>query len=540
MKFLARSLLTSLLACFALSELQAELPASPQRICSSVVFRSLHGAQLAIGILAQHSVIRILGDDSATWQIDDDLGPKKRHPHGKASADAIVTGESYKLQAGQSTDGALVLIGGNGSINGTVNGDLVLIGSRATLAGTVNGDFVTICSNLSIDPGAVANGDYVSVASQVKGEEELTANGDRLNLNTFSPGVPVVKEVLGNIVQLRAMSPSSIFSWALAIVTLTVCLVLGLSFPNLFAKTETIIRNRPGPSFLVGLAVVLGGALLSFLLAITIIGIIALPFLGLALFILHILGCTAVCYSIGRRIAPQFAEQQRYAACLWITLGTVVLWVLYCLPIIGFMAAGAVSLLGLGTFAIYLVDRDRSSSPRPQLTTSAPADSENPAILLSRPPHLPGVEPPMVIAESRAQFLPRLLANVIDLTVLYVLLNSLHLTHATIPVWVLYRFGMFAWRSSTLGQIVLQLRVQKPDGTSLIGDYSGALIRALSSLISLIPLGLGFIWILFNRDLEAWHDKISATYVVQLNRSASQSATPPSSAGPTPTPPPTI
>jgi uncharacterized RDD family membrane protein YckC len=103
-----------------------------------------------------------------------------------------------------------------------------------------------------------------------------------------------------------------------------------------------------------------------------------------------------------------------------------------------------------------------------------------------------------------------------------------------------YRFGMFAWKSSTLGQIVLNLRVQKPDGTFLVGDYSGALIRALSSLLSLIPLGLGFIWILFNRDLEAWHDKISATYVVQLNASATRSTTPPSSAGPTATPPPTM
>jgi uncharacterized RDD family membrane protein YckC len=99
---------------------------------------------------------------------------------------------------------------------------------------------------------------------------------------------------------------------------------------------------------------------------------------------------------------------------------------------------------------------------------------------------------------------------------------------------------MFVWKSSTLGQIVLNLQVQKRDGSSLVSDYSGALIRALSSLLSLIPLGLGFIWILFNRDLEAWHDKISETYVVQLNPSATRSTTPPPSAGPTTTPPQTM
>jgi uncharacterized RDD family membrane protein YckC len=99
---------------------------------------------------------------------------------------------------------------------------------------------------------------------------------------------------------------------------------------------------------------------------------------------------------------------------------------------------------------------------------------------------------------------------------------------------------MFVWKSSTLGQIVLNLQVQKLDASTLTGDYSGALIRALSSLLSLIPFGLGFIWILFNRDLQAWHDKISETYVVRLNPSPDRSATPPSSSGPTATPPQTM
>jgi MFS family permease len=539
MKHFARFVLACLLACIALTEVQAELPASPRRTWINVVTRSLRGVQLVIGTLAQHSLFRIQAADSTTWQISDDLPTKKGHQHGRGGDDAIVTGESYSLDAGKSSNGAVVLLGGYGEINGTVNGDLVLIGSKATLAGTVNGDLVTIGSNLNIYSGAVANGDYVSVTSEVKGEQELTANGERVTLNTFSPAVPVIKEVLTNIVQLRPMSPSSRFSWSLLIIALIVCSVLSLIVPKVFARTETIIRDRPGPSLLVGLAVILGGAMLSFLLTITVIGIIALPFLALALFILNILGGTSVCYSLGKRIAPQFAER-RSAVYVWIILGTVVIWTLFCIPIIGFIAAGLVSLLGLGAFVIYLVDRYWSNTPQPQLPTSAPREPENPPAVHSSPLALPNVEPAIVIGAPRAQFLPRLLANIIDLIVLYVLLRSLHLTHATIPVWVLYRFGMFAWKSSTLGQIVLNLRVQKPDGTFLVGDYSGALIRALSSVLSLIPLGLGFIWILFNRDLEAWHDKISATYVVQLNASATRSTTPPSSAGPTATPPPTM
>jgi uncharacterized RDD family membrane protein YckC len=538
MKQFVRFALTCLLACIAFSEVHGELVANSRPNCIDAVLRSLRGAQQVIGTLAQHSVLRIRAEDSSDEEAEDEHEhvAKKKHIHLKGGSDAIVTGSSYKLAAGESTNGAVVLIGGTGQIDGTVNGDLVLIGSKATVAGTINGDLVTIGTTLTFLSGAVANGDYVSVVSEVKGEQELTTNGERVSLNTYSPVVPVVKETLTNIVQLRTMSPSSIFGWILALVMLLVRLVLALIFPKVIVGTEAIIRDRPGPSLLVGLAVILGGAVLSFLLAITVIGIVALPFLALALFILNIFGGAAVCYSIGKRITPHIATQ-KYATYLWIICGTVLIWVLYCIPVIGFIAAGVVSLLGIGSFAIYLVDRYRSNASRP---LPAPVEAEKSAPVRSNPLALPSIEAKLAISAPKAQFLPRLFASIIDLIVLYALLSSVHLAHAIIPAWVLYRFGMYVWKSSTLGQIVLNLQVQKRDGSSLVADYSGALIRALSSLLSLIPLGLGFIWILFNRDLEAWHDKISETYVVQLNPSATRSTTPPPSAGPTTTPPQTM
>ncbi len=368
MKDFVRSALLCLLAWIALPGAKAELADHTQKTCPMVISRSLQAARLAMEVLAQRSFFQIQLDDSSDLQIEDDRPTKKRHLHSKGGGDVVVTGESYKLAAGETTNGAVVLIGGTGEINGTVNGDLVLIGGKATLAGTINGDLVTIGSNLTFNAGAVANGDYISVASEVKGEPELTTNGDRVALNGYSPAVPVVKEMLTNIIQLRPMSPTSIFSWMLAIIMLIVGLILGLIFPTVFAGTEAIVRDRPGPSLLVGLAVILGGAVLSFLLAITVIGIIALPFLALAFFILNIFGSTSVCYSIGRRIAPNVGARS-YSVYLWIIIGTVVIWVLYCLPVIGFIAAGVVSLIGLGTFAIYLVERYRSDTSRPLLQT---------------------------------------------------------------------------------------------------------------------------------------------------------------------------
>jgi uncharacterized RDD family membrane protein YckC len=545
MKYIARPLLPlfiCLLAGVALTTVEAGLAAAPRwRACSNLNFGYSRLSHELRSALVQSLFSRIQAADSSDAPADSDDAPpvKKNHKHDSQNNDVVVTGGSYKLDAGQSTSGGVVLIGGTGTIGGNVDGDLVMIGSKASFSGTVNGDLVVIGSNLRIDAGAVTNGDFVSLASEAIGADELKVNGERVIFNTFSPAVPIVKEVFVNIAQLRPMSPFSVFSWTLAIIVLMVRLLLGLMFPKAFAAAGTILGERPIPSFLIGLAVILGSAVLSFLLVITLVGIIALPFLGLAIFILDLFGCTSVCYWIGKRIVPHLAERS-YASYVWIIAGTAVTWVLYCIPVIGFIAAGVVSLLGLGTFSIYLVERYRPTTPQSLTPTTAPAEAAIPPPVQSIPLALPSVEPAFAVSLPRAQFFPRLVANLIDLAVLYALLSSLHFTRATLPFWVLYRFGMFAWRSSTLGQIVLNLRVQKPDGSSLVGDYSSALIRALSSLLSLIPLGLGFIWILFNRELEAWHDKISGTYVVQQNPSVTRAMTPPPSPGPTARPPQTM
>jgi uncharacterized RDD family membrane protein YckC len=512
------------LACFIASivspDAQAGLCCGPARNFSPSILQSLRLGHLFTESFAGHVLLRTESDDSSDWNAIGKDKPQRHHKHG--GNDQVAIGQTYKLERGESAGGDVVLIGGTGQIDGTIDGDLVLIGSTASFGGTVNGDLVVNGSNLTITPGAVANGDYVSIASNVKGEQYLTTNGERVLLNVFSPAIPALKELLTNLLELRTMSPTSIASWVLALIALAIRLALGLTFPKVFERTETVVRERTGPSFLIGLAIFLGLPVLSGLLIITVLGILALPFLAVAFFILLMFGTTAVLYALGKRIAPQIVEQ-KYVACIWIGIGSAVTWVLYCIPIVGFLAAGVISLLGVGAFGIYLAERYRSNTPKPVSPVPAKDAAQTANVLHSVPENLPVAESESVINRARAQFLPRFIANLIDLTILSSLLYPLHLTNATIAFWVLYRFGMYAWKSATLGQIVLNLHVQKVDGTSLVRDYSGAAIRALSSLLSLLPLGLGFIWILFNRDLEAWHDKISGTNVVRRSSSPSRS-----------------
>jgi uncharacterized RDD family membrane protein YckC len=48
---------------------------------------------------------------------------------------------------------------------------------------------------------------------------------------------------------------------------------------------------------------------------------------------------------------------------------------------------------------------------------------------------------------------------------------------------------------------------------------SQLIIRYLAYYISAIPLGLGFIWILFDKHNQGWHDKLSKTLVIMQDES---------------------
>ncbi|PAU61223.1 RDD family protein [Pseudomonas indica] len=79
-------------------------------------------------------------------------------------------------------------------------------------------------------------------------------------------------------------------------------------------------------------------------------------------------------------------------------------------------------------------------------------------------------------------------------------------------------FGFFAkfWthNGQTLGMQVWGLRVQNADGTAI--DLWQALLRFLIAIISWLCVGLGFLWILWDKQKRSWHDIYSESKVVQL------------------------
>ncbi len=77
-------------------------------------------------------------------------------------------------------------------------------------------------------------------------------------------------------------------------------------------------------------------------------------------------------------------------------------------------------------------------------------------------------------------------------------------------------FLFFGWfwvhGGQTLGMRSWKLQVVRDDGHAL--GWDSALVRFIGATVSLLPLFIGFLWILFNSDRLAWHDLVSKTRIM--------------------------
>ena len=107
-----------------------------------------------------------------------------------------------------------------------------------------------------------------------------------------------------------------------------------------------------------------------------------------------------------------------------------------------------------------------------------------------------------------------------DLTAWEQLQNSLEFRIGLRILLIVTIVGFHIWfwthGGQSLGMRAWRLQVVRDDGLPLsLGD---AVRRYLAALISALPLGLGFLWSLFDRDRLAWHDRWSKTRLLLIKR----------------------
>jgi uncharacterized RDD family membrane protein YckC len=74
----------------------------------------------------------------------------------------------------------------------------------------------------------------------------------------------------------------------------------------------------------------------------------------------------------------------------------------------------------------------------------------------------------------------------------------------------LYSAAMLAYCGQTLGRMALRLHVSRSDGRPF-GFFRALARESLGRYLSLIPLGLGLLWLLWDKRQQTWHDKLFDT-----------------------------
>ena len=79
---------------------------------------------------------------------------------------------------------------------------------------------------------------------------------------------------------------------------------------------------------------------------------------------------------------------------------------------------------------------------------------------------------------------------------------------------LVYFIGLWVWRGQTLGQMATRIKVVRADGQPM--DLGVATLRFVGLLVCGLTLGIGFLFIVFDKQKRGLHDRIAGTYVIPL------------------------
>jgi uncharacterized RDD family membrane protein YckC len=76
-------------------------------------------------------------------------------------------------------------------------------------------------------------------------------------------------------------------------------------------------------------------------------------------------------------------------------------------------------------------------------------------------------------------------------------------------------------RQATPGKMMLSLQVVDADSGAPLTLAQG-IGRYFAYFASTIPMGLGFLWVAFDKRKQGWHDKLAHTVVIRARRGAAE------------------
>jgi uncharacterized RDD family membrane protein YckC len=408
-----------------------------------------------------------------------------------------------------------VFIGANAEVKeGETNHDVVVVLGDASIDGTVNGDLVVILGALKVGPKAHVKRGAVLVGGQL----DLDPNADFHGFEGPKILLPSwlsigARDWLKNGLLLgRPLPHHPGWSWWLAAFFLLLYIIIAILLPKPVQACVVSLEEKPVSSFFTGLLTFLLIGPFLLLLVASMVGVLVIPFLACAALGAFLIGKVAVCEFAGRQLGGQAGLRFLQFPLLALVLGTLMFYLLYMVPVIGFLVWGIVGTLALGAVTLTLFGALRTEAPGQE------AAERSMVAVKARPGTTPAsAGPPLdTTLLPRAGFWIRLAATALDLLLIGILLKIFkehNPQRMFLAVWFLYHLLMWSWKHTTLGGIIFGLKIVRQNGEPL--TFAVALVRCLSAFFSALVLLLGFFWAGWTRDKQSWHDIIADTTIVR-------------------------
>jgi uncharacterized RDD family membrane protein YckC len=471
----------------------------------------------------------------------------------------VAIGHDATLDAGKQADAVVAIFGsatsngdvsqaivslfGNTRATGSVGESAVAILGNVYVDGKVGDSVVAVLGNIELGPHANVGGDLSSVGGTVIRDPAAQVHGNvsTVQLPTAFGGGQWIHSWIKHCFVLGrplAFTQGLGWAWSLALGFLVFYLLLALLFHRGVDRCVVTLESHPGTVTLTALITLLLLPVLFILLCVTIIGIPLIPFLIIGWWLAGLLGKCVMLAWIGRRLIHAFGRREPVPAVAAVLLGGAIVLLLYTVPVVGFITYKLLGILGRGAVLVTLVQMFRARGSNGSVPTQpvmpAPAVAGEPGAAMgaaataaesatgaaeaAAPADATPAAAPVPAAASlpRAGFWLRMGALFIDAVIIGIVLTPLrHHGEHDLMLISLAIYGAVMWKlkGTTVGGVLCGLQVVRLDGRPV--DWGTSIVRALSCFLSLVVLGLGFIWIAVDRDRQAWHDKIAGTVVVR-------------------------
>jgi len=446
--------------------------------------------------------------------------------------------------------------------------------------GVVEGSLAVFGGNARIEQGGEVRHSIAVFGGTLEAPADLPLRGEQVVFGTpeIADWVQrVVPWVTRGLLFGRVIVPALAWNWSIMIASFLIGLLLNHIFARQVASCADVMVQRPVSAFMVGLMALMFMPVVLVILSATVIGLVVVPFAIAAFIGAGMIGKVGVARAIGRGVVSETEDAGRAQSARSFTIGVVIMMLVYMVPVIGLLAWATAGVFGLGAATMTwgarlrkerpvpppvapvipppppppLPDVPGYGTPRPSESFSTATVPEPPPAVAFRTAEAPSSEAPAGFPEPpafvpsasapsapvpvtappvllgglalypRATFFDRLAAIALDLVFVAIAYNLFDRwwwrDDGQYFVMVLvYHIAFWAWKGTTLGGIICNLRVVRTSGDN--PRFVDALVRGLSGIFSVAALGIGCLWMISDAQRQMWHDKIAGTVVVKLPR----------------------